>query len=249
MRSFSALVRPPGTSFAKAISSHPQKNEINHVKALSQHQNYVHALKQMGGKILSLPPEDSLPDSTFVEDTAFIYEKKAFLCSSSEKSRRNEVESVAKALKEHLEILQLVPFLDAGDILNTPEVVFAGLSKRTDTKAVWFLSERINKRVVPVTVTEGLHLKSSVSYLGKNVLLINPGRVDANPFKNFKWIEVKEKDSYAANCLAVENQVLMPKGYKGINRQICQHGFETIELEMGEFEKADGGITCLSVIF
>ena len=127
--------------------------------------------------------------------------------------------------------------------------MFAGLSKRTDTKAIWFLSEQISKRVVPVTVTKGLHLKSSVSYLGNNVLLINPERVDADPFKNFKWIEVKEKDSYAANCLAVKNQVLMPKGFKGVKGQICQHGFETIELEMGEFEKADGGITCLSLIF
>ena len=249
MEPFWALVRPPGKSFPKAISSHPQKNEINYAKALSQHRHYVDALKQMGGKVLSLPPEDSLPDSTFVEDTAFIYGQKAFLCSAKEKSRRNEVASVAKVLKDHMEILQLKPYLDGGDILNTPEVVFAGLSNRTDAKAIKFLSEQISKKVVPVTVIKGLHLKSSVSYLGKNVLLINPERVDVGPFKSFKWVEVEEKDSYVANCLAMKNQVIIPKGYQKVKEKIHQQGFETIELEMSEFEKADGGITCLNLIF
>ena len=222
MKPFSALVRPPGVSFLKAISSHPQKNGINYAKALNQHQSY-------------LAPEDSLPDSTFVEDMAFIYGKKAFLCSTKEKSRQKELDSVAKVLKDYFEIQQLEPFLDGGDILNTPEIVFAGLSNRTDSKAVSFLSKQISKKVVPVKVAEGLHLKSSVSYLGKNILLINPDRVDPGPFKNFKWIKVEEKDSYAANCLAVKNRVLMPKGYQGVREKIWQHGFETIELEMGEF--------------
>ena len=102
MQSFTALVRPPGISFPQAISNHPQKKGINYFRALSQHQNYVATLQQIGGKILSLPPEDSLPDSTFVEDTTFIFGETAFLCSTKEKSRRNEVESVAKILKEHL---------------------------------------------------------------------------------------------------------------------------------------------------
>tara|TARA_Y100001936_G_C15716633_1_gene478793 strand:- start:218 stop:664 length:447 start_codon:yes stop_codon:yes gene_type:complete len=147
-----------------------------------------------------------------------------------------------------MEIRQLKPYLDGGDILNTPEVVFAGLSNRTDAKAIKFLSEQISKKVVPVAVINGLHLKSSVSYLGKNVLLINPERVDVGPFKSFKWVEVEEKDSYAANCLAIKEQVLIPKGYQKVREKIKQHGFETIELEMSEFEKADGGITCLNLM-
>ena len=84
---------------------------------------------------------------------------------------------------------------------------------------------------------------------GKNVLLINPARVGVDPFKDFKWVEVEEKDSYVANCLSMKNQVLIPKGYQKVREKIHQHGFETIELEMSEFEKADGGITCLSLIF
>ncbi len=202
----------------------------------------------MGGNILSLPPENSLPDSTFVEDTAFVFGETAFLCSAKEESRRKEVESVAQALKEFRDIIPLIPYLDGGDILDTPEAVYVGLSNRTEVKAAQFLSEQINKKMISVPVIKGLHLKSAVSYLGNNTLIIDPERVESSAFKNFKWIEVEYKDSYAANCLTVGNRVIMPAGFQTVSAKIRQHGFETVELEMSEFEKADGGVTCLSII-
>ena len=248
MQSFTALVRPPGARFSQAISGHPQKKGIDQPKALIQHQNYVDALKQVGGKILSLPPEDLLPDSTFVEDTAFVFGETAFLCSAKEETRRNEVESVAKALNDHLKIINLEPYIDGGDILNTPQALYIGLSTRSNERAIQFLSQKIGKKIISVPVVKGLHLKSAVSYLGNNVLLIDPERVENDAFKNFQWIEVEEKDSYAANCLALGNQIIMPAGFPTIREKIIQHGFETVELEMSEFEKADGGVTCLSII-
>ena len=248
MQPFTALVRPPGTSFPQAISNHPQQKEINLSIALIQHQGYVQALKRAGAKILSLSPEDTLPDSTFVEDTAFIFGETAFLCSQKEETRRKEVGSVAKVLMEYRKIVTLEPYLDGGDILNTPESIFIGLSKRTDERAIKNLSEKIDKNIVPVPVKKGLHLKSAVSYLGNNTLLINPERIGADEFRNFQWIEVEEKDSYVANCLVLRNQVIMPSGFSTIREKIRQNGFETVELEMSEFEKADGGVTCLSII-
>jgi dimethylargininase len=248
MQSFTALVRPPGISFPQAISDHPQKKGIDQPKALIQHQSYVDALKQVGGKILSLPPENLLPDSTFVEDTAFIFDETAFLCSAKDETRRNEVESVAQVLKDHLGILNLEPHIDGGDILNTPQAIYIGLSKRSNERAIQSLSQKVGKKVVPVPVVKGLHLKSAVSYLGNNVLLIDPERVKSEAFKDFQWIEVEEKDSYAANCLALGNQIIMPAGFSTIREKIGQHGFETVEVEMSEFEKADGGVTCLSII-
>jgi dimethylargininase len=249
MQSFTALVRPPGTRFPQAISDHPLKKEIDHPRALTQHQSYVDALKQVGGKILSLPPEDLLPDSTFVEDTAFIFDETAFLCSAKEETRRNEVESVAKALKDHLQIVNLEPHMDGGDILNTPQAIYIGLSKRSNRRAIQSLSQKIGKEIVSVPVVKGLHLKSAISYLGNNVLLIAPERVESSAFKNFQWIEVEEKDTYAANCLALGNRIIMPAGFPTIREKILKHGFETVEVEMSEFEKADGGVTCLSIIF
>ena len=248
MQSFTALVRPPGTRFSQAISDHPKKKWIDQPRALIQHQSYVDSLKQAGGEILSLPPENLLPDSTFVEDTAFVFGETAFLCSAKEETRRNEVESVAQALKDHLEIVNLEPHMDGGDILNTPQAIYIGLSKRSNERAIQSLSKKIDKEIIPVPVVKGLHLKSAVSYLGNNVLLIAPENVESDAFKNFQWIEVAEKDSYAANCLALENQIIMPAGFPTIREKILQHGFETVELEMSEFEKADGGVTCLSII-
>ena len=248
MQSFTALVRPPGTRFSEAISGHPQKKRIDQAKALIQHQSYVDTLKQVGGKILSLPPEDLLPDSTFVEDTAFIFGETAFLCSAKEETRRNEVESVAQELKDHLKIVNLEPYIDGGDILNTPQAIYIGLSKRSNERAIQSLSQKVGKKIISVPVIKGLHLKSAVSYLGNNVLLIDPERVENTAYKSFQWIEVEEKDSYAANCLALGNRIIMPAGFPTIREKILQHGFETVEVEMSEFEKADGGVTCLSII-
>jgi dimethylargininase len=248
MQSFTALVRPPGISFPQAISDHPEKKGIYQPKALIQHQSYVDALKQVGGKILSLPPEDLLPDSTFIEDTTFVFGETAFLCSAKEETRRNEVESVAQTLKDHLKIANLEPHMDGGDILNTPQAIYIGLSKRSNERAIKSLSQKIDKEIISVPVVKGLHLKSAVSYLGNNVLLIDPERVESDTFKNFQWIEVEENNSYAANCLALGNKIIMPAGFSTVREKIRQHGFETIEVEMSEFEKADGGVTCLSII-
>jgi dimethylargininase len=248
MQSFTALVRSPGTRFSQAISGHPQKKRIDQAKALIQHQSYVDALKQVGGKILSLPPQDLLPDSTFVEDTAFIFGETAFLCSAKEETRRSEVVSVAQELKDHLKIVNLEPYIDGGDILNTPQAIYIGLSKRSNERAIQSLSQKVGKKIISVPVIKGLHLKSAVSYLGNNVLLIDPERVEYTAFKSFQWIEVEEKDSYAANCLALGNRIIMPAGFPTIREKILQHGFETVEVKMSEFEKADGGVTCLSII-
>lgn len=248
MQSFTALVRPPGNSFPQAISSHPAKNEIDLSKAKDQHKNYVEALKRVGAKIYAMPPEDSLPDSTFLEDTSFIFGGNAYLCCAKEETRRQEVNSVAQILKDYLQVARLEPFIDGGDILDTPEAIFIGLSQRTNDKAFQYLANKVDKKTVPVPVLKGLHLKSAVSYLGNNILLINPKRVENSAFKNFQWVEVEEKDSYAANCLAITNQILMPAGFPETREKIHQQRFETIELEMSEFEKADGGVTCLSLI-
>ncbi len=250
MHAFTALVRPPGLCFPQAISDHPEKDKIDLSSAVIQHQHYVEALKQAGCKIISLPPEDNLPDATFVEDTAVIFEDTAVMCSMKEATRKNEMESVAKVLESYRKIERLKPpaNLDGGDILNTPEAIYIGLSKRSNESAAQSLSKLINKKIIPVSVTQGLHLKSAVSYLGGNLLLINPLRVDSSTLKNFQWIEVEEKDAYAANCLVLGNKIIMSAGFPEVSEKIRPYGLEMIELEMSEFEKADGGVTCLSII-
>jgi dimethylargininase len=247
---FTAIARKPGLKFSQALSDHPQKNDIDLALALRQHESYVQALQKAGGKVEFLPPQDHLPDATFVEDTAVILEDKVLLCPMKESSRQEEVQSTATRLKSlrNCVTMDSPATLDGGDVMQTPDTLFVGLSERTNSQAVEALSKLTSKKVIPVAVTKGLHLKSATTYLGNNLLIIDPSRIDTSDLKQFEWIEVAEHESYAANCLTIGEIVLMPAGFPNAREQIHKHGFKTLELEMSEFEKADGAITCLSLI-
>lgn len=250
MSAFTALVRKPGLSFPQALSGHPEKSSIDLATALSQHEGYVKALQQAGGNVEYLPTQDQLADATFVEDTAIVLEDKFLLCPMKELSRQAEVESTAAVLKTYRDCITMnsPATLDGGDVMDTPDTIFVGLSKRTNLRALQALSKLTSKKVVPVAVTKGLHLKSAATFLGNNLLIVDPTRVDASNLKHFDWIEVSESESYSANCLALGNTVLIPAGFQKVRDKIQSHGRETLELEMSEFEKADGSITCLSLI-
>lgn len=250
MPSFTALVRKPGPGFSRALSKHPDKNKIDLATALHQHEGYVKALIQAGGKVEHLPPQDHLPDATFVEDTAVVLDDKFLLCPMKEPSRQEEVQSTATVLRTYRDCVTMdsPATLDGGDVMDTPGTIFVGLSKRTNLRAIQALSQLTAKKVVPVAVTKGLHLKSATTFIGNNLLVIDPTRVDTSNLKHFDWIEVSPSESYAANCLALGNVVLIPTGFPDVRDEILAHGFKTLELEMSEFEKADGSVTCLSLI-
>jgi dimethylargininase len=247
---FTALVRKPGLRFSQALSEHLGKTKIDLAIALRQHKHYVKALEQVGGRVEYLPTLDSLPDATFVEDTAVILEDNILLCPMKELSRKEEVPHTATAIKKYRNCVTLNPpaTLDGGDVMSTPDTIFVGLSKRTNSEAVQALAKLTSKNIVPVAVTKGLHLKSATTYLGNNLIIIDPSRVDTSNLKHFDWIEVSASDSYAANCLALGDTVLMPAGFQKVRDKIRLHNLKTLELEMSEFEKADGSITCLSLI-
>ncbi len=250
MQQFTAFVRKPGLSFPQALSKHPRRNDINLAIALNQHDSYVDALKETGVVVKYLPSQDHLPDATFVEDTAVILENKFLLCPMKELTRQTETQFTSSELGKYLEplILDSISTLDGGDVMDTPDTIFVGLSKRTNLRAIQALSKLTSKKVVPVAVTKGLHLKSATTFLGNNLLIIDPTRVDSSNLKHFDWIEVNPSESYSANCLAFKNAILMPAGFPNVRDKIHAQGLKTLELEMSEFEKADGGITCLSII-
>jgi dimethylargininase len=245
-----ALVRKPGPDFVRAISDHPLKHQIDSKCAQDQHAHYVRALQQAGVHVVTLATLEEFPDSPFVEDTAIILDQQALICRMQAKSRQGEGESVAGEISKHREITHLKPpaTLDGGDVLMTDQAVYVGQSSRTNREAVQALEDFCGKPCIPVPVRRGLHLKTSVSFLGNNRLILNPENMDTSAFKNFEWITVDESESYAANCLTLGKFVLMPAGFPDVADKIRTHGFNVIELEMSEFEKADGSITCLSLI-
>ena len=245
-----ALTRSPSKNFANALSGHPEATSINIQKARQQHAVYCEALQTAGLAVEVLEPLDDFPDSVFIEDNAVILEGRAVLCSMKETSRRGEVPFLADALHSRLPVLQLQQpvFIDGGDILQTEDTLFVGLSQRTHREAVEALQSLSSKQVVPVHVKQGLHLKTSVSTLGNHLLILQPSQVDTEPFNDYEWIEVDEDEAYAANCLMVGKHVILPAGFPKLEQRIQAHGFSTLPIDMSEFQKADGGVTCLSLL-
>ena len=249
-KSLHAWVRQPSKNFAHALSQHPGAASINFQKARQQHASYCVALKTAGLTVEILEPLDDFPDSVFIEDDAVILNGRAVLCSMKEASRQGEVPYLADAFQSRLPVLQLQApvFIDGGDVLQSEDTVFVGQSHRTNKEAVEALQSLTSKRVVPVQVKQGLHLKTSVSTLGGNLLVINPSQVETEPFRELEWIEVDEEEAYAANCLTVGENVILPAGFPKLEQRIQDYGFSTLPVEMSEFQKADGGVTCLSLL-
>lgn len=246
-----AFVRKPSSSFAQAISSHPEKHTIDVELACSQHQLYVSALEENGIEVITFPALEDCPDAPFVEDTTVVFDHVAVACSNKEKSRQGEGESIHLEIEKYrrIEPLPKSVTLDGGDVLSTEEKLFVGISSRTNLQAVDALAKFTRKPVVPVEVTFGLHLKTAATYLGKNILVLDSSSLKTNALGGFKWIETGESDRYASNCLAIGNTVLVAAGSKNVANKIREEGFKTTELDMSEFEKANGGPTCLSIVF
>ncbi|MBT3515631.1 MAG: hypothetical protein HOB32_10320 [Nitrospina sp.] len=245
-----AFVRRPGSSFNQAISAKPKNQPINVKLACLQHDRYIVALEEANAEVVSLPAINEYPDAPFLEDTTVILDNTAVACPNKEKSRRGEGTSIHNKIKKYKPITTLPDSvtLDGGDVLNTEEKIFVGISDRTNMGAVDALAKLTKKPVVPIKVLLGLHLKTSVTYLGKNTLILNSSSIDTAALRGFKWIETGKANPYAANCLAIGNTVLMSKASNALADKIHRRGFKVLELDISEFEKADGGITCLSII-
>ena len=246
-----AIVRIPGSSFIRALSAHPEKHPIDVKLACIQHARYVSALEATGIRVIALPPLEDCPDATFVEDTVVIFDDVAVACPMKKKSRQGESASILEEIGKYrsVEKLSELASLDGGDVLNTKEKLLVGISTRTNQEAADALSEIVEKPVVSVPVLRGLHLKTRLTSLGGNLLVVDSSSIDVATLDGFRFIETGGADSYAANCLVIGETVLMPAGFPKVAKNIRKEGLQTVELEMSEFEKADGGPTCLSIIF
>lgn len=247
-----ALVRPPAPSFINALSRHANRAAIDFDRALTQHGTYVQTLESLGVEVHALEPLDAFPDSTFIEDTAIVLDGFALLSSMSAESRRGETLHTKPALErffDKVEVLEPPVYIDGGDVLQIGRTLFVGQSTRTNPPAVEAIARCTDRPVVAVTVQEGLHLKSAVSRLPGNLLLIDPERVDAIPLGGFEHVHVDPDERNAANCLTIGETVLLAEGFPKTKSRIERRGFDVRELAMSEFHKADGGLTCLSLLF
>jgi len=247
-----AIICPPCKNIIYGITT-TCLSKPNRSKALQEHKNYAKLLEELGLDILVLPPDENYPDSTFVEDTAILIPNCAIITQPGAKSRKGEINSVEKLLKgEFSEIENIVGSgtLDGGDVLEAGNYFYIGISERTNKTGADQLLDILSKygktgSIVPVN--KGLHLKSAVSYLGQNHVLIDPESINGNDFKGFTIITAELGEGYAANSISVNGTVIMPKGFPKTMEEVEKAEFLVRTLEVSEFRKLDGGLSCLSL--
>jgi len=246
-----AIVRPVADTYDQCVRTGNEK--IDGALAQKQHRDYCEALQSLGLKLIWVKGDNTLPDGCFVEDTAFILGAKAVICNIKVPSRAKEVAEVAKVLETLKDVYYIKPpaTIDGGDILNIGNRIFAGLSKRTNIQAVRQLKEIVRNDgfdITPVKVSKVLHLKSACTYLGDNYVIVAEDRFDLDALRGYSKIRVPKGEERAADCLSVNGTVLVAKGYPKTTKLVESEGFAVKELDISEFRKGDGALTCLSIL-
>ena len=227
---------------------------IDLAKAFEQHRAYEQVLEKFGATVISLPAEPALADSTFVEDPAIVLDELALIFPLGTESRRPEAASLAKALSKFRELkyVQLPGTAEGGDILRVGRHLFAGLSKRTNEEGISQLQSIVGEcgyTVTVVPVSGCLHLKSAVTFLGRNTLVANRKWFDSSCMPGFEWIDVAPEEPHAANALALGETVILPASFPLTRARIEARGFTVLPLDISELQKAESGLTCSSLLF
>jgi dimethylargininase len=250
-----AIVRIPGRNFAEGLTT-VQLGVPRFEQVLAQHAQYCEALRDCGLTVTTLEADLDHPDSTFVEDTAVVTSRSAMLTRPGARSREGEVAAMRPVLLRLFPALTEIEApgtLDGGDICEAGEHFFLGVSHRTNEEgarqlAACLASNGFTSEVVNVRGIQSiLHLKSGVSYIGENTLVVIEEL--AGLFPGYERIVVTREEIYAANCVRVNDRVLVPAGYPRLPGELRERGFDPLELEMSEFQKMDGGLSCLSLRF
>ena len=246
-----AVVRAVPDSYSRCIRTNVE--EIDVELARDQHAEYCKTLQKLRLSPIWVEADNTLPDSCFVEDTAVVLGEKAVICNMSVESRAREVIEVAEVLRKLKQICHIrsPATIDGGDVLKIKDRVFIGLSARTNANAVDQIKEILrdsNLEVIPVKIGKVLHLKSACTYLGNDYVILSKGCFDETVLSGLNKIVVPKEEEYAADCLAVNGTVLMAKGYPRTRTLIEREGFPVEELDVSEFRKGDGALTCLSII-
>ncbi len=252
--------------FKKAIVRKPCKNLVNGITranlgkpdfnlSMKQHQEYIDVLKELGLEVIILEADENYPDSVFVEDTALLTSNFAVITNPGAALRRGEIFDINQVLENLFPIVESISTpgtLDAGDVMMVGHHFFIGLSERTNLFGANQLIGILAKYGLigsTVALKNILHLKSGVSYLENNNLLVTKALIKKPEFQEHNLILVDDDESYAANSIWINDKVLVPEGYPKTKVKLELAGYSTIEVDVSEFRKLDGGLSCLSLRF
>ncbi len=249
-----AVVRTPCRRLVEGLTS-ATLGEPDYETALAQHAGYVEALKRCGVAVTVLPPDERHPDSTFVEDTAVLTPCCAIFTNPGAESRRGEVAAVRAAVAGFFDTVEEIEppgTVEGGDVMQVGNRFYIGLSKRTNVQGAAQLVGILNRHGmdgVTVRLQDTLHLKTGVNYIQDGCLTITGEFLRAPEFRHFRQLEVDRDEAYAANSLWVNGTVLVPQGFPKTKARIEAAGYETRTVDVSEFRKLDGGLSCLSLRF
>ncbi|MGH7474905.1 MAG: dimethylarginine dimethylaminohydrolase family protein [Longimicrobiales bacterium] len=248
-----ALTRPVSPRLASCELTHSQREPIDVERAARQHAAYEHTLRALGCHVVRLPAAPELPDSVFVEDTAVVLDEVAIIARPGAASRRPETAAVAEALAGYREprLMTAPATLDGGDVLRIGRTLFVGRSSRTNAAGIAQLAEltaAYGYEVVPVEVRGCLHLKSAVTLVADDTVLLNPAWVEPSVFAALRVVDVDPAEPAAANALRLATRVVYDASHERTARRLQARGIRLARVDLSELAKAEGGVTCCSVV-
>lgn len=251
--SFIALVRDVSPSLERCELSFQERVAIDLEQARAQHRGYVDALAGLGCTVETLPTLPENPDAVFVEDTAVVVDELAVITRPGAESRRGEVDSSAAALARHrkLAYIEAPGTLDGGDVLVVGRTVYVGLSARSSKDGVQQLRAHLKPHgyaVEGVELTGCLHLKTAVTQVAETTLLINPAWADKSAFRGVDFIDVDMGEPPAANAVRLGDTLIYPTSFPRTRERLERKGLKLRLVDMSETEKAEGGVTCCSIL-
>ena len=248
-----AITRDVSPRFSECEITHIERAPIDLETARAQHHEYVLVLKRLGCEVVELPAEADLPDSVFVEDTAIVLPEVGVITRPGADSRKPETESIAQALAplKKLVFLREPASLDGGDVLVLGKKIYVGLSTRSNQEAVDQLNTLLNEygySATGVMMRDCLHLKTAVTRVDDETLLINKSWIDAHHFNDFRLIEVDPQEPFAANCLPLGEAIIFPTAFPRTRAKLEAAGYRVAAVDVSELAKAEGAVTCCSLI-
>jgi dimethylargininase len=251
------IVKRPSKSMVEGITSAPELGKPDYELALKQHDAYIEALKSCGVNVTVLEADEAFPDSCFVEDVAVLSHKCAVITNPGAKSRNGETKCIIAAIKkfypeDKIEYIKSPGTLEGGDIMMVGDHFYVGLSARTNKEGAEQLIKALNKHGLTGTIVpleKVLHLKTGVNYIENNNMLVSGEFIDKEEFNSFNKIVIPEEEAYAANCIWVNDTVIVPEGYPAVKKAVETAGYKIILVDTSEYRKLDGGLSCLSLRF
>jgi len=248
-----ALTRKVSPGLASCQLEYLKREPIDVARAAAQHSNYEAALERLGARVVSLSTEPDLPDCVFVEDPALVLGEIAIITRMGAESRRSESESLAAALAGFRPLARMrePATLEGGDVVLMGKTLYVGLSRRTNAagaKQLVAIVEPYGYRVVPVQVTGCLHLKSACCAVSDDTVLANRALFDSSVFSG-RMIDVPAEEPGAADVLRIGNTLLIPESFPRTARLLEHSGFQVESLDVSELQKAEAGVTCMSLVF